>query len=482
MADVQPLFIDTDGLPTEMADTDSLDLGGLDMSGDITMNSNEVTGLPATPSGDTAAASKAYVDAIASGLHLKETARLATTAVLSTWIAAGSGVGKTLTSPDNNVSNNDFDGVTASLNDRILVKDGGPNATPAVDNGIYTVTQLANGTTLPTILTRATDFDTTAEAKAGSFLWVAEGSTQADTQWGVTTDDPITVDTTAINWTQMSGPGTYTGGDGIDITGSTITVDLATGAVIESGLQFGSGADAGKLAVDPGNGIQVTSSGVEAVAYNGITVDANGISVNAGDGLVANAGPGDLDIDLATGAVIQPGLQFGTGADAGKLAVLPDPAGALLVLAAGLHVNTDDTTIQINGSNQLEVIGAAQAEDLQEEVTANENVTAGDPVFWGGANDQVQESRAATAGRRKVVGVMEDTVTATNTGTMIKRGTCAGVLSSATVGDRYYLAAAGGLTAANTPPTGSGDAVIFIGHARNADDLDVLIQYIGRRA
>ena len=409
MADVQPLFIDTDGLPAEMADTDSLDLGGLDMSGDITMNSNEVTGLPAVPSA-TGAASKEYVDAIASGLHLKETARLATTAALSTWIASGSGVGKTLTSPSNAVSNNDFDTITAALNDRILVKDGGPNATPAVDNGIYTVTQLANGTTLPTILTRATDFDTTAEAKAGSFLWVAEGSTQADTQWGVTTDDPITVDTTAINWTQLSGPGVFSGGDGIDITGSVISVDLATGAVI------------------------------------------------------------------------QPGLQFGTGADAGKLAVLPDPAGAIDVLAAGLHVRTDDTTIQINGSNELEVLASTISEDLKEEVTANENVTAGDPVYWGGADNQVRESQAGTAGRKQAVGVMEDTVNAAASGTMVKRGTCTGVLTGATVGDRYYLASAGGLSAANTPPTGGGANVILIGYARSATDLDVMIQIIGRRA
>ena len=408
MADVQPLFVNSDGLPQEMDDTDSLDLGALTMSGDIAMGSNEVTGLPATPSGDTAAASKAYVDAIASGLTLKETARLASTAALSTWTAAGSGVGKTLTAPTNATSFNDFDGVTAALNDRILIKDGGPNATPAIDNGIYTVTALGDGATTSTELTRATDFDTTSEAKAGSFLWVAEGSSQADTQWGVTTDDPITVDTTAINWTQISGPGSFTGGNGIDITGSTISVDLATGAVL------------------------------------------------------------------------QPGLQFGTGADAGKLAALPDPAGALDVLAAGLHVRTDDTTIQINGSNNLEVISAGDASRLADEVTANENVSAGDPVFWGGANDEVRESQAGSAGRRKVVGVMQDTVTATNDGTMVRRGPCTGVLSGATVGDRYFLAAAGGLT--TTPPTGSGDAVYFVGHAINATDLDVQIQFISIRA
>ena len=103
-------------------------------------------------------------------------------------------------------------------------------------------------------------------------------------------------------------------------------------------------------------------------------------------------------------------------------------------------------------------------------------------MYWGGADDQVRESQAGTAGRKQVVGVMEDTVTATNTGTMVKRGECTGVLSGATVGDRYYLASGGGLSAANTPPTGSGANVILIGYARSATDLDVMIQIIGRRA
>ena len=61
MADRQPLFVNTTGLPEEMADADSLDLGALTMSGDIAMGgTNEVTGLPAIPSA-TGAASKEYL-------------------------------------------------------------------------------------------------------------------------------------------------------------------------------------------------------------------------------------------------------------------------------------------------------------------------------------------------------------------------------------------------------------------------------------
>jgi len=473
MANVNPMFVNTDGLPEEMQDDDTLDLGGLVMTGDITMGGNEVTGLPSTPSGVSAAASKAYVDAVAQGLNPKEACRLATTAALSTWTAAGSGVGKTLTAPNFNASNNDFDGVTAALGDRVLVKDGGPNATPAIDNGIYEVTALGNGVDAATELTRADDFDgsPSSEVAAGDHVWVTEGSTQDDTAWVVTTNNPITVDTTAINWSQYGGQGALTGGNGIDISAGVVSVDLATGAVLQPGLQFGSGADAGKLAVDPGNGVQVTAAGVEVDPGAGITVDANGVNVNAGDGLVATLG-GDLDIDLTA----TPGLEF----SGGDLQVLVDPAGAIDRIAAGLHVRTDDSTIQINGSNELEVIGAGDATRLAEEVTANENLSVGDPVFWGGANDEVRESQAGGAGRRKVVGVMEDGPTATNTGTMVRRGIVQNVLTGATVGTRYFLASGGGLT--TTPPTASGEAVWFIGHAVNATDLDVQPQFISIRA
>jgi len=471
MADVQPLFVNSDGLPQEMDDTDSLDLGGLTMTGDIAMGTNEVTGLPASPSSDDAAASKAYVDAVASGMTPKDAARAATTAALSTFTAAGSGVGKTLTAPSNASSFNTIDGVLLTIGDRVLVKDGGPNATPAIDNGIYEVTALGDDASTSFELTRTTDFDTTAEALAGSHLWVTEGSTQADTAWVVTTNNPITVDTTAIAWSQYGGPGAFTGGDGIDISAGTISVDLAS----NPGLEF----NGGQLRVLAYNGITRDANGISVDAHNGITVDANGVSVNAGSGLVANAGPGDLDIDLATGAVIEPGLQFGTGADADKLAVLPDPAGAIDVLTAGLHVRTDDTTIQINGSNELEVIGAGDANRVAEEVTADENVSAGDPVYWRDT-DEVGQSQADGAGRRKVIGIMEDAVTTGNDGTLVRRGVATGVISGATAGDRYFLDQGGGLT--TSPPTGSGDAVWFIGHAKNATDLDVQPQFISIRA
>jgi hypothetical protein len=69
-------FDATNGYHIESDPTDdTLTIAGLTMNGDIGMGgTNEVTGLPATPSGDTAATSKAYVDSLVSGISWKEPA------------------------------------------------------------------------------------------------------------------------------------------------------------------------------------------------------------------------------------------------------------------------------------------------------------------------------------------------------------------------------------------------------------------------
>jgi hypothetical protein len=91
---------------------------------------------------------------------------------------------------------NAVDGVNLSLNDRILVI----GQTNPIQNGIYYVTALgtgANGT-----WARSIDSDTTGELEGGTVIMVTEGSTYADTQWKLTTDDPIIIGTTALTFVQ----------------------------------------------------------------------------------------------------------------------------------------------------------------------------------------------------------------------------------------------------------------------------------------
>lgn len=90
-----------------------------------------------------------------------------------------------------------LDGVTLVANDRILVKDQSAGA----ENGIYYVSTLgsgANGT-----WTRATDADSSSEVTTGMLVHVSEGTVNADRWYTLTTNDTITLGTTALVFTLL---------------------------------------------------------------------------------------------------------------------------------------------------------------------------------------------------------------------------------------------------------------------------------------
>ena len=184
---------------------------------DVAMNGQKITGA-ADPTADQDVATKAYVDTVAQGLSVKPAVRLATAAALPavTYANGSSGVGATLTA--NAVGALTVDGVAVALNDRILVKD---QAAPA-QNGVYKVTTLGTGG-VAFVLTRVTDMNQAAEFP-GSFVFVQEGTANADSGWTCTTDAPITVGTTAIAFAQFSGAGQITAGAALTKTGNTLDV------------------------------------------------------------------------------------------------------------------------------------------------------------------------------------------------------------------------------------------------------------------
>lgn len=110
------------------------------------------------------------------------------------------------------------------------------DGTAATGFTIATDTQGANDGT-QWVLTRSTDADEDAEVTAGMFMFIEEGTSCADTGWVLSTNNPITVNTTPLQFVQFTGSGLFTGGNGIDITGSVISVDLDA----TSGLEFNSG-------------------------------------------------------------------------------------------------------------------------------------------------------------------------------------------------------------------------------------------------
>lgn len=153
--------------------------------------------------------------ASAVGTGIKDPVRLATDAALPANTAGGSGVGKTLTADANGALT--VDGVGVATNDRVLVKDEATGS----DRGIYDVTTPGSGGT-PYVLTRATDFDEDAEVDGGVLVSVQEGTANAETTWMLSTDEPITVDTTSLTFIDRTGSGAAPSGWPFD--GDVLTV------------------------------------------------------------------------------------------------------------------------------------------------------------------------------------------------------------------------------------------------------------------
>tara|TARA_Y100000034_G_scaffold134309_1_gene202352 strand:+ start:762 stop:2555 length:1794 start_codon:yes stop_codon:yes gene_type:complete len=175
------------------------------------------------------AATKAYVDATSSGLDVKGACLYATTAALPavTYANGTSGVGATLTANANGALT--VDGASPSTSDRILVKD----QASGLQNGVYTVTA-TGGASAVFVLTRATDYDTSAEISDGTFFFVQQGTANADNGYVMTTNGTITVGTTAIAFDQFSGAGQITAGDGLTKTGNQIDVGAGTGITVNA--------------------------------------------------------------------------------------------------------------------------------------------------------------------------------------------------------------------------------------------------------
>ena len=186
----------------------------------IDFNANRLTEV-ADPTQAQDAATKAYVDAVKSGLNVKDSVKVASAAALaaSTYSNGSSGVGATLTANANGALT--IDGVSMSTNDRVLIKD----QTDTSHNGVYTVTN-AGGASATFVLTRATDADTGAELTGGTFVFAEEGTANADNGFVFTHSGSPTMGSTNLTVSQFSGAGQITAGSALTKTGNTLNVGV----------------------------------------------------------------------------------------------------------------------------------------------------------------------------------------------------------------------------------------------------------------
>ena len=214
----------------------------------VAMNSQKITGL-ADPTGDNDAANKGYVDGVAQGLDVKDSVVATTTAngTLSSAFANGQSI----------------DGVTLQTGDRILIK----NQTTASQNGIYNV----NASGAPS---RTTDMATGSNA-AGAFVFVEEGTVNAENGFTCTTDTgSAVVGTNNLTFAQFSGAGQIIAGDGLEKSGNTLSTDLKAngGLVIEStelALKLDASSITGTLAIgDGGTGATTATAALTALGFS----------------------------------------------------------------------------------------------------------------------------------------------------------------------------------------------------------------------
>lgn len=273
-----------------------LALAGGTMTGPIAMGTSKITGL-GDPTAAQDAATKAYVDAVAQGLDAKASVRAATTANI------------TLSGAQT------IDGVSVIAGDRVLVKDQSTGA----NNGIYVAAAGA--------WARADDANISAEVTAGLYVFVSEGTTNGNNGYVLTTDDPITLGTTALTFTQFSGAGQITAGNALSKTGNQLDW-VPDGTTLEVSSDQGRVKDAGITNAKLANMVEKTVKGRAAAAGTGAPTDLTADQIIAILNTAAASFSPLASIVMGSGTQItlaSGGLVF-TGAGDGSLTRLDDDA------------------------------------------------------------------------------------------------------------------------------------------------------------
>ncbi|MDB4350329.1 hypothetical protein OAA38_00820 [bacterium] len=245
------------------------------------------------PTSDKDAATKSYVDGVAQGLAIRDPAKAATTAALTstndiTAFAYDSGAlgfgAKILITATTGLDS--VDGYTLQSGDRLMVKNETGNNLPF--NGIYNWDS-AKG------LTRTTDMDSGSEFNGGEFVFVQEGTINGGNGFSQK-DNVTTLGQDAVHFVQFSGAGQITAGNGIAKSGNTLSVDVAS----SSGLT-GTGGGGSQLSIDlEGTSLELTSGGIRVSQQGSQGIGLQELNLENGGITLAAIAAGDASETFAT--------------------------------------------------------------------------------------------------------------------------------------------------------------------------------------
>lgn len=209
----------------------------------------------------------------------------------NTYLNGSSGRGATITGVG--VGGLSVDGSSVIAGDRILVN----NEATQANNGIYSVTAPGSGIAA-FVLTRATDFDESADMNPGDSVFVVKGATQATTTWSLTATTTIVVGTSPIVFAKVSNNGSGTVNSG---TTGQVAYYPSSGTAISgaSGLFFNSSNGyLGSGTTTPSEGITVVGAGILNTETKLATSSSQTVSLASSTQQLIQMGTGAMTITL----------------------------------------------------------------------------------------------------------------------------------------------------------------------------------------
>ncbi|MDB9980516.1 hypothetical protein OAD61_00240, partial [bacterium] len=256
---------------------------------------------------ETDATNKRYVDGLVQGLIIRPAALAATTEDLgATFDVGNTSIGSTLTIPAVQFLYID-DVTTWNIGSNLVVKD---QINP-VENGSYDLIQKGDATT-EWVFQRA-EWSNESKEIPGSYEFVTDGTVNGGSGWVVTVSDAASfrIDLDTINWSQFSGEGTFTAGDGLNLAGTEFNLDTViplsqinpiNDVLIINGdgaLVLPKGTSAGRPTAVQGM-VRFNSQDGQFEGYDGIAWSGLGgvIDVNQDTKIMAENSPGENNDEL----------------------------------------------------------------------------------------------------------------------------------------------------------------------------------------
>jgi hypothetical protein len=425
----------------------------------IAISSGTNSTLATVGSNPTSMVNKQYVDNLASGLDIHSSVRaLQFSAIGASYVqtqTAGSAATGAYLISTTQVALPSIDGVSfvaTGTTQRILIAGGATGRTsynggaftstptnPNIVNGIYYVGALGGSGTSNWILVRASDSDDNRELTGGTFTFVEEGSTYADSGWvcanDTTNNGPIqfgldNATTGAINFTQFTGAAPLTMGQGLVKSGNTIGVkanidwygpvsNLTSGS---GGAGYSSFSIGGFLSGSAGTSFSATLRVGTATTYGSgtaaIVLNETGFSMTGGTNT-----PRTLTItgDISLPSPTQYGVAYGTGS---ALAfVLNGESGS----GASVLTQTNGNNPVYLGQSQLLVGSATTAARVVTDASTATRYLIGTFLNSGSANTTLSTGSGITIGNNLLTSLNlaasgTTASTSTSTGALVVSG------------------------------------------------------------